>query len=135
MIVGSADHPDDYSRKLLSQASSRVVFAGRRERAQLKALYKFAKFVVLLSYHVGLPFVALEAISADRPILPSNITPNLDIGLHAENYFKVGEHTDLARKLALDILKAPKASILAKYDWDKISQQTFNILNEITKIP
>jgi glycosyltransferase involved in cell wall biosynthesis len=134
VIVGGDDHQDEYSNKLLSKASERIIFAGHREGKQLKALYKFAKLFVLPSYHEGLPIVALEAISADTPVLLSDIIPNLDIELNAEHYFKLGDNADLARKLALDISKAPKASILVKYDWDKISQQTFNLIKEITKM-
>lgn len=130
VVVGSTDHQDEYSRELLSQASQRVIFAGRREGAQLKALYKFAKLFVLPSYHEGLPIVALEAISADTPVLLSDIMPNLDIELGAEHYFKVGNHADLAKKLALDIPKAPKADILAKYDWDQIAQHSLLMLNQ-----
>jgi glycosyltransferase involved in cell wall biosynthesis len=125
VIVGSTDHQDKYSKKLLNEASERVIFAGRREGAQLKALYKFAKLFVLPSYHEGLPIVALEAISADTPVLLSDIIPNLDIELNAEHYFKVGDHADLARKLALDISKAPKAEVLTKYNWDKIAHDTY----------
>ncbi|MFT6988038.1 MAG: glycosyltransferase involved in cell wall biosynthesis, partial [Psychromonas sp.] len=130
VIVGSTDHKDEYSNKLLNEASERVIFAGRREGSQLKALYKFAKLFVLPSYHEGLPIVALEAISADTPVLLSNITPNLDIELNVEHYFKVGDQADLAKKLALDIPKAPKADILIKYDWDKIAQQSFSIIRK-----
>ncbi|GAC32256.1 alpha-D-GlcNAc alpha-1,2-L-rhamnosyltransferase [Paraglaciecola polaris LMG 21857] len=130
VVVGSTDHQDEYSRELLSKASERVIFAGRREGAQLKALYKFAKLFVLPSYHEGLPIVALEAISADTPVLLSDIMPNLDIELGAEHYFKVGNHADLAKKLALDIPKAPKADILAKYDWDQIAQHSLLMLNQ-----
>lgn len=133
VIVGSTDHVDEYSTKLLSQASERVIFAGRREGAQLKALYKFAKLFVLPSYHEGLPIVALEAISADTPVLLSDITPNLDIELSAEHYFKVGDHADLALKLALDVPNAPKADILVKYDWDQIAQQCAGIMQQETK--
>jgi glycosyltransferase involved in cell wall biosynthesis len=130
VIVGSTDHQDEYSSNLLNEASDRVIFAGRREGAQLKALYKFAKLFVLPSYHEGLPIVALEAISADTPVLLSNITPNLDMELNAEHYFKVGDQADLARKLALVIPKAPKAEILVKYDWNKIAQQSFSIIQK-----
>lgn len=130
VVVGSTDHQDEYSRELLSKASERVIFAGRREGAQLKALYKFAKLFVLPSYHEGLPIVALEAISADTPVLLSDIMPNLDIELGAEHYFKVGNHADLAKKLALDIPKAPKADILVKYDWDQIAQHSLLMLNQ-----
>lgn len=133
VIVGSTDHVDEYSTKLLSQASERVIFAGRREGNQLKALYKFAKLFVLPSYHEGLPIVALEAISADTPVLLSDITPNLDIELSKDHYFIVGDQADLAVKLASDIPKAPKADILVKYDWDKIAQQSLAIMQQETK--
>jgi glycosyltransferase involved in cell wall biosynthesis len=133
VIVGRSDHQDDYANKLLSQASGSVIFAGRREGQQLKALYKFAKLFVLPSYHEGLPIVALEAISADTPVLLSDITPNLDIELVSEHYFKVGDHADLAKKLVLSTPKAPKSEILTKYDWDKIAQQSSEIINHVAE--
>ena len=132
VIVGSTDHQDEYSRDLLSRASERVIFAGRREGAQLKALYKYAKLFVLPSYHEGLPIVALEAISADTPVLLSDILPNLDMELGAENYFKVGNHSHLADKLKQEIPKAPKDEILEKYDWETIALNTANIFSGLT---
>ena len=131
VIVGSTDHQDEYSRDLLNKASDRVIFAGRREGAQLKALYKFAKLFVLPSYHEGLPIVALEAISADTPVLLSDIMPNLDIELDAENYFKVGDHANLAQKLQREIPRAPKAAILDKYNWDTISADTLRKIEDV----
>ena len=47
VIVGSADHEDTYSKKLKSNASDNVIFAGRREGQALQALYKFANLFVL----------------------------------------------------------------------------------------
>ena len=132
VIVGSTDHQDEYSRDLLSRASERVIFAGRREGAQLKALYKYAKLFVLPSYHEGLPIVALEAISADTPVLLSDILPNLDMELGAENYFKVGNHSHLADKLKQEIPIAPKDEILEKYDWETIALNTANIFSGLT---
>ena len=124
VIVGSTDHQDEYSRKLLSHASDRVIFAGRRDGEQLKALYKFAKLFVLPSYHEGLPIVALEAISANTPVLLSDIMPNLDIGLSPENYFSVGDLADLAKKLQLPIPRSSRDDILANFNWDEIAEQT-----------
>lgn len=132
VIVGSTDHQDEYSSQLISQASERVILAGRREGAQLKALYKFAKLFVLPSYHEGLPIVALEAISADTPVLLSDILPNLDIELSAKNYFKVGDQLHLADMLQQEIPKAPKGEILEKYDWDKIALKTINMFAGLT---
>jgi glycosyltransferase involved in cell wall biosynthesis len=124
VIVGTADHQDAYSDDLLQQSSERVIFAGRREGLQLKALYKFAKLFVLPSYHEGLPIVALEAISANTPVLLSDIMPNLDIDLSPENYFSVGDLADLAKKLQLPTPRSSRDDILAKFDWEKIAEQT-----------
>ncbi|MEH6712483.1 MAG: glycosyltransferase family 4 protein [Paraglaciecola polaris] len=131
VIVGSTDHQDEYSRELLSKASERVIFAGRREGAQLKALYKFAKLFVLPSYHEGLPIVALEAISSDTPVLLSDILPNLDIDLSSEHYFAVGNLEELARKLQTSIPRSSRLEILAKFDWRKVTQQTSTLFNTI----
>ena len=129
VIVGKADHEDEYSAKLLSQASDKVIFAGRREGKQLKALYKFAKLFVLPSYHEGLPIVALEAISANTPVLLSDIKPNLDMELDASNYFSLGDQADLGRKLLTDINRAPRDEILSRYSWSKIATQTKLLLS------
>jgi glycosyltransferase involved in cell wall biosynthesis len=131
VIVGSTDHQDEYSSNLLNEATDRVIFAGRREGAQIKALYKFAKLFVLPSYHEGLPIVALEAISANTPVLLSDILPNLDIDLAPQHYFKVGDLKDLASKLTLDIPPAPQEEILDKFNWDKIALHTFHIFSEV----
>lgn len=125
VIVGQADHTDEYSTELFEQQSESILFAGRRSGNQLEALYKYARLFVLPSYHEGLPIVALEAISADTPILLSDIQPNLDIALDTVNYFKVGDRQQLSEKLQETIPKAPKERILGDYDWDNIAQQTW----------
>ncbi|MBN24186.1 MAG: glycosyl transferase [Alteromonadaceae bacterium] len=130
VVVGSTDHQDEYSRDLLSKSSDRVIFAGLRKGAQLKALYKFAKLFVLPSYHEGLPIAALEAISADTPVLLSDIIPNLDIDLCADNYFSLGNLNELAQKIQLPIPRCPRDAILAKFNWEKIAEQTASLFKE-----
>lgn len=131
VIVGKADHQDEYAKNLVANASDNILFAGRREGNQLKALYKFAGLFVLPSYHEGLPIVALEAISADTPVLLSDITPNLDIGLTNEHYFPVGNHDALADKLNSAIEKVPQEDILNTYDWDVIAMQTYSLVTKV----
>ena len=46
VIVGDADHNDDYSRKIKSKASEKVIIAGRRGGSELQSLYKFARVFV-----------------------------------------------------------------------------------------
>lgn len=136
VIVGNADHEDDYSRNLLRHRSDNVIFAGRRQGDELNALYKFARVFVLPSYHEGLPIVALEAISAGTDVILSDITPNADIGLPKDCYFPVGDTEALASKFDhLNSLKLgiDKAAFLAKFNWDTIAKDTRTVLGGAMK--
>ncbi|MDO6475575.1 glycosyltransferase family 4 protein [Alteromonas sp. 1_MG-2023] len=134
VIVGGADHEDEYSMKLKKQASDRIIFAGRRQGDELNALYKFARVFVLPSYHEGLPIVALEAISAGTEVIISDITPNTDIGLPEDAYFKVGDTDALAYKIThVDDMKLAinKEAFLNTFNWDAISDDTYVIANNL----
>lgn len=135
ILVGKADHDDEYSQNLIKQQSEQVIFAGRREGKQLAALYKFSSLFVLPSYHEGLPIVALEALSAGTDVVLSNIEPNKDIELEQQHYFDVGNTDQLADKItnhkALDLSLDPQI-ILTKFNWDDIAETTANKLRSLT---
>ena len=129
VIVGDADHDDEYSQQIKKEASEEVVIAGRRSGIELQSLYKFARVFVLPSYHEGHPIVALEAISAGTKVILSDIQPNLDIALQTDCYFKVGDVDSLTRKLNnLDKLNlhVEQSEFLARYDWNAIAIETMN---------
>lgn len=129
VIVGDADHDDEYSRQIKNEASDKVVIAGRRSGIELQSLYKFARVFVLPSYHEGHPIVALEAISAGTEVILSDIQPNLDIALQTDCYFKVGDVNSLTNKLNnLDELNlhVVQSEFLERYDWNAIAQKTKN---------
>ena len=71
VIVGDADHGDEYSQKIKDSADENIIIAGRRSGAALSSLYKYCGVFVLPSYHEGHPIVALEAISAGSKVLLS----------------------------------------------------------------
>jgi len=135
VLVGQADHDDEYSRNLIKNQNNAVLFAGRREGKQLAALYKYAALFVLPSYHEGLPIVALEALSAGTNVLLSDIEPNKDIGLGQNNYFPVGNIVDLTKKLSsigsLD-LDVDAQNIVAKFNWSEIADSTLFEFKSIT---
>ncbi|WP_137167939.1 glycosyltransferase family 4 protein [Salinimonas lutimaris] len=134
VIVGSADHEDEYSRSLTKQASDNIIFAGRRSGDELNALYKFARVFCLPSYHEGLPIVALEAIAAGTEVLISDITPNMDIGLPEDSYFRVGDTDQLADKIThVDQLNLAlnKENFLNTFNWDTISVDTAEIAKKL----
>ena len=135
VVVGSADHEDAYSRALLEQASPNVMIAGRRSGDELHALYKFARVFCLPSYHEGLPIVALEAIAAGTQVVLSDITPNTDIGLPEDCYFRVGDTDHLATKftkLESLNLQIDQGRFLETFNWDNIAVETYDVVNSLT---
>jgi glycosyltransferase involved in cell wall biosynthesis len=125
-IVGRADHEDAYSRELLDYADDRIRFLGFQSHAVLGRLYRNASLFVLPSVNEGLPISALEAITLDVPVLMSDIQPNVDIGLPAENYFPVGDVAALEKKLLQDhgAYRVEGSAILPHYDWTTIAHAT-----------
>jgi len=130
-IVGRADHEDDYSRKLLSYADDRIKFVGFQSHAVLGRLYRNASLFVLPSVNEGLPISALEAITLNVPVLMSDIQPNVDIDLPAQNYFPVGDVDALCAKLLQDhgTYRVDADAIMPHFDWTAIAhatEQTFD---------
>jgi glycosyltransferase involved in cell wall biosynthesis len=126
VIVGEADHPDDYSRRLRSHASNAIVFTGFLHREVVDILLRHASLFVLPSYNEGLPIAALEAITAGAQCLLSNIEPNRDLGLSPDNYFKVGDVRDLRLKLGRDHSNyhVDRDAILERFDWNFVCAET-----------
>jgi glycosyltransferase involved in cell wall biosynthesis len=136
VIVGDADHQDDYSTSLRKEASDNVIFAGRRGGDELKALYKHARVFVLPSYHEGLPIVALEAISAGTDVLLSDISPNVDIEAPADSYFPAGDTKKLSLKIANIeklYLQIDQSAFLHKFNWDRIALTTHHYIADLFK--
>ncbi len=133
VIVGQADHQDEYACRLVEQASDNIIFAGRRSGDELKALYKHARVFVLPSYHEGLPIVALEAISAGTPVILSDILPNKDIEAPLDSYFEVGNISDLAEKIShvdsLD-LALDQEKFLYNFNWDRIAEKSSTLVKD-----
>ncbi|MDP2537243.1 glycosyltransferase family 4 protein [Alteromonas stellipolaris] len=134
VIVGDADHQDDYSISLRKESSEDITFAGRRSGNELKALYKHARVFVLPSYHEGLPIVALEAISAGTNVLLSDIAPNVDIEAPIDSYFPVGDTISLSSKItnveSLS-LEMNQNEFLQKFNWDVIAQSTQKFITQL----
>jgi glycosyltransferase involved in cell wall biosynthesis len=134
VVVGSADHKDEYSESLLKQQSENIIFAGRRSGNELHALYKHARVFVLPSYHEGLPIVALEAISAGAEVLLSDISPNLDIEAPKDSYFPVGNINDLSKKInSVELLQLEinQEKFLLEFNWDQIALSTFEHIKQL----
>ncbi len=93
MLVGGADHADDYTRSVLeaSRQVPGVVCTGIQTGRTLTELYEHAGMFVLPSSHEGLPIALLEAMSHGLLTIASDIPANLELACADIDYFPVGD--------------------------------------------
>nr|MBF0223128.1 glycosyltransferase family 4 protein [Desulfobulbaceae bacterium] len=137
VIAGDADHETEYSQKLKLQArkDDRVILTGYISGDSLNEVFSHARLFVLPSYHEGLPIALLEALSYGLPALVSNIPANVEIGLHDEQYFNVGNVQDLSDQIKGILLHEMEESekeqlpqlLAEKYNWETIARQTIEV--------
>lgn len=134
VLVGDADHEDNYSLSLKQMARENgVILTGFIKGEKLNQILSYAKLFVMPSYHEGLPIALLEAMSYNLDVLVSDIPANLEVQLAKEDYFEVGSLDDLTYKLKRKMLSfiQTKKNFLnllqTKYNWDNIAIQTKKI--------
>jgi glycosyltransferase involved in cell wall biosynthesis len=143
VLVGSAEYMAAYSQEVetLAQNVPGVVLAGMQTGDDLAILYENAGLFVLPSSHEGMPIALLEAMGVGLPVLASDITANLEVGLPAEDYFPLGDVERLAaamrEKLAVPFDSGRAASqggqVEKDYGWLSISDQTLGVYNAVLK--
>lgn len=137
VLVGDADHPSDYSMRLkqLAIKTPNVILTGFLKGDALKAIFSQAKLFIMPSYHEGLPIALLEAMSYSLPAVVSNIPANLEVGLPADAYFKVGNVADLAEKIKArsELESADYGEFMQTYDWREIARKTVSVYHLINK--
>ena len=140
-IVGAADHQSPYVDrvKALAAETPNVVLTGMQRGDDLTALYSKAALFVLPSSHEGMPIAMMEAMGYGLPVLASNITANLEVGLPEADYFPLGDTQALARQMAEKLdrpLSAEQAAeqsadVAATYSWSGIADQTLAVYQRL----
>ncbi|QJR80178.1 glycosyltransferase family 4 protein [Alteromonas pelagimontana] len=102
VIVGGGHGTTAYIRKLEKLSSDNVVFAGSFFDDDLAAIYRNAALLVNPSHMEGYCLVVAEALSANLPVLVSDIPPHREFGLPGECFFNVGDVAALARKISVE---------------------------------
>lgn len=137
VLVGDADHPSEYSMRLkqLAIKTPNVILTGFLKGDALKVVFSQARLFIMPSYHEGLPIALLEAMSYSLPAVVSDIPANLEVGLPAEAYFKVGKVADLAEKIKERVVldSADYSEFLQAYDWRDIAKKTVSVYHSINK--
>lgn len=143
VLVGALEPQDDYVKSVLSMANmtSNVVLTGFQSGLILKELYANGGCFVLPSSHEGLPIALLEALSYGLPVIASNISAHLEIGLPTDYYFPVGDVDSLASKLnrlatfeSSEKTSFPLLELVKEhYDWVQIAHKTLSVYTDIYK--
>lgn len=139
-LVGYAEHGGDYLRKVeaAAKATPGVVMTGFRIDEELAQLFAHAALFVLPSSHEGMPIALLEALAVGVPVLASDISPNLALGLPAEDYFPLGDVGRLAEAMRAKLLDPPSPEIMAAriaetaqiYGWGPVVEATAEVYDE-----
>ncbi|MBU1044201.1 MAG: glycosyltransferase family 4 protein, partial [Candidatus Omnitrophica bacterium] len=141
VIVGDADHEDDYSRGLKknAQENENIVLTGFLTGQSLQELYSHAGLFVLPSYYEGLPIVLLEAMSYELSCIVSDIPANKEVDLSEDRYFKPGDINGMADKIS-EYMKRPLddkqrtkqiSYIRENFDWQKIANRTIEVYESL----
>ena len=140
-IVGAADHQSPYvdQVKALAAKTPNIVLTGMQRGDDLTALYSNAALFILPSSHEGMPIAMMEAMGYGLPVLASDITANLEVGLPAADYFPLGDTQALAKQMA-EKLDQPfsaaqaaeqSAEIAKNYSWSGIADQTLAVYQRL----
>lgn len=132
-IIGGLDDTD-YVSSLQPDLNNAIGLVGKLSREEIfQRLFSCALYLNL-SIHEGMSNASLEAISAETPILLSDIPENRDLPLPDHNFVDISDSNNIAQKIAT-VLEEPSRYIADRKrfsNWDDISSATLNIYRAIS---
>ena len=141
VLVGGADHPDDYELAVQERARSNpnIIMTGVLQGSNLKEIYEHAAVFVLPSSHEGLPISLLEALSFGLRCVASDIPANRNVALSEDRFFKLGnietldnKLTEYAGKQFSEKEKNEQIKRIAEnYNWVTIADKTRGVYNKV----
>jgi glycosyltransferase involved in cell wall biosynthesis len=144
-VVGGAREETDYVRSVRAQVEAvgaRVHLLGVRGGDELAALFEHARLYVTGAFHEGQPLAVLEAMSAGRAVIATDIPAHRELLGDAGVFVPAGDAAALAQ--AIEALADDPARLGAigeaarrrvaetdEYDWDRIAADTEALLQAI----
>jgi len=137
VIVGSDAGNLDYAVQLRAHASERIVFAGYQSGADLRRLYQSASLFVHPSYMEGFALVVSEALSADIPMLVSDIPPHREFGLEDSCYVPASDVEALVEALEVPDYRVYRSQMARSRQkttsWSSVARRHIDIFREVAK--
>ena len=147
VVVGQGPMARDLQRlaRRLSLAD-RVLFTGAQPQSVVYSYYKESLCLVLPSVSEGTPLVVLEALSAGKPVIASNLKGIANIVLHDENGLLVPPGEIHALSTAIDRLAGDEelyarlaanaaGSVRDRFSWHAIAHQLEVIYTKEAEAP
>ncbi|HEX7645626.1 MAG TPA: glycosyltransferase family 4 protein [Burkholderiaceae bacterium] len=141
VLVGGADHPDEYQREVIARAEETgTVMTGFQSGIALQELYAHAGLFVLPSSHEGMPIALLEALSYGLPVVASDIPANVEVGLGSDHYFALGNRAALAARLRQHTAAEPddascrarRTWVAERNDWQRVAARTLEVYGVVS---
>ena len=138
VIAGGSSDTDSFMQELktMSKDDNRIIFTGFVQGEMLDELYSNAYIYTLPSDLEGMPLSLLEAMSYGNCCLVSDIPECVEVVEDKAMIFKKSDVKDLREKLqdacdhpekVLELKKQAADFICAKYNWDKVVEETMKL--------
>ena len=122
-------------------STSQIIFTGFVSDEELSALYQHASLYVFPSLYEGFGLPPLEAMVHSVPVISSNRSCLPEVLQNAASYFdpeKIEEivaalHTGLIDNTVRETLTVQAQSVLKKYSWKKLAEQTLDVYKLLVK--
>jgi glycosyltransferase involved in cell wall biosynthesis len=142
VLIGGSPNPSEYEAKVKNTTDNRIVFPGYVYGDDTNILMKNAYAYVQPSLIEGLSPVILTVIGLGTPLICSDIVENKFICGNNATTFECGNIESLTAKIEQAIQQhnviLQKAAdgqvdIKNRFNWDKITDQYIDLLNNKTK--
>ncbi|MDO6567506.1 glycosyltransferase family 4 protein [Alteromonas sp. 1_MG-2023] len=135
VIVGDNYITNDYVRKITQHRSESIIFAGAHTGENLATIYRNAALLVNPSFMEGYCLVVAEGLSANTPIVASDIPAHREFKLNEESYVKKGDVPALTEKLSAgdySIYRSTSAELLQSNNtWEKNAHEHLKLFNSM----
>ena len=145
LIVGGSGNAEEYMEEITALAAKdqRVIMGGFAQGELLEEICSNAYMFALPSDVEGMSISLLEAMSYGNCCLVSDIKENIEVTEDMAITFHTGDVKDLRRQIQMLLEDSELADnyrqksadfICAKYDWDKMTEQTIRLYEKDNNI-